>query len=99
MTMDLIAEVRKRLNAADPSLAARFDIAFKDSNGMSEERQMAELNDYWRHQFGLLTECTIEVRSKLVDNIQADWWLSNFDRYVIKKAVKYGLPYADLTVR
>lgn len=93
----LTQAVHNKLLEASPELAARFRVTF-NAHGLTPEQEMLELTEYWHHQFGLLNIDTLEVRSKLINNIKPEWWLSNFDNYVIKYVIKYNIPFANLTV-
>lgn len=55
-------------------------------------QQIAELNWFWRLNLGLLSNDTICERSALIDNIDSNVWLDNFEKYVLPTVVNEELP-------
>lgn len=99
MQHNLINLVYDRLHAADSKLAQRYwkdAIMYEDDNDLI---QMKWLNSYWQKHLGLLDVDTINVRSKLIGDIKPEYWISNFNRYVLNTVVTHGVPFGAVVVK
>jgi hypothetical protein len=96
---DLAAELFARLQSRSPEHAERFRALFTNQHpGWSagnlppHDVQIREINEFWRIQLGMLSEDTLHARSCIVDNLEPDVWLSNFDRYIMEAVLYQPIP-------
>lgn len=99
LARNLAAELHGRLRNRSPDHAQRFEVMFMSRHAQwqlgalpPESEQMRIINDFWRVQIGLMDNDTLTIRSCLVDGLDPNVWLRNFDRYVAQYVTQYALP-------
>jgi hypothetical protein len=99
MTRNLPLDLYELLLKYSPAHAERWNALFirdelhwPSGELPSVEEQIQTMNNFWRHQLGMLNVDTIKVRSFLIDNISPDYWIQNFEKYVLKTVLKHTLP-------
>lgn len=87
---DLAFELFSRLRHRSVPHAERFEALFINQHpGWTHGplpnllQQMRAMNEFWRVQLGLLSRDTLYVRSCIVDDLEVEDWLRNFERYVM----------------
>lgn len=87
---DLAHELFSRLRHRSVVHAERFEALFINQHPgwthgplPSLIQQMRAMNEFWRVQLGLLDSDTLYVRSCIVDGLNVEDWLRNFERYVM----------------
>lgn len=91
----LIDELHKLFLKRDVNIASRWEALFGKLRGSSASisNQMLHINSFWRLQIGLLKDQdTFMCRQAIVDDIDLDIWLRNYELYVLPTIVKNNLP-------
>lgn len=87
---DLAAELFSRLRHRSASHAERFETLFTRQHPgwqqhqlPSANEQMWAMNEFWRVQLGLLQQDTLHARSCIMDDLEVEDWLRNFERHIL----------------
>jgi len=96
---DLASEIFSRLQSRSPNHAERWKALFINQHpGWTHgplpavNEQIREINEFWRMQLGMLTSDTLHARSCIMDNLDPDVWLRNFERYVMNAVLFEPIP-------
>ena len=96
---DLAKEHARQLAKHSSSAAERFQSLFLQVHPgwiygplPSMDQQTRELNRFWRLNLGMLSVNTFSERSSLINDIQPEYWLDNFERYVLPTVIENQLP-------
>ena len=96
---DLATELFNRLHAKSPQHAERWKALFMNQHpGWTQgplpntTQQIHDINEFWRVQLGMLDRNTLHARSCIVDNLDPDMWLHNFEEYVMQSVLIQTLP-------
>ncbi|MFS8300047.1 hypothetical protein ACMG5L_21910 [Escherichia coli] len=81
---ELIDVITQTIASHQPAIAEQFkhDLLARVPEYMTLEHAQAEINRYWRLQFGVLEVSTFSVRECLLDNQPIKGWIHNFRDYV-----------------
>jgi len=96
---DIAGELFARLQSRSPNHAERWKALFINQHRAwthgplpSVNVQIREINEFWRVQLGMLTSDTMYARSCIMDNLDPDIWLRNFERYVMEVVLYEPIP-------
>lgn len=87
---DLASELFSRLRHRSVGHAERFETLFiRQHPGWTFGPlptlgiQMRAMNEFWRVQLGLLDQDTLHARSCIMDDLNVEDWLRNFERHIL----------------
>lgn len=87
---DLAAELFSRLRRRSVNHAERFETMFVRQHPAWQlgtlpplGEQMRAMNEFWRVQLGLLQQDTLHARSCIMDNLEVEDWLRNFEGHIL----------------
>lgn len=96
MESNLSSTVKAVIAKRSISAAERFELMFvakyPDQPNKTIEQQLNEVNTFWRIQLGKLPIDTKKERECLINQIQINDWLRNFDDCVADTIVNNNLP-------
>lgn len=76
----------------DSNIGNRFDKRFIVRESETLDKELTNLNQFWRVQLGLLNIDTSSARECLIDDISREDWLRLFNEHVIPIIIEADLP-------
>lgn len=94
-TRDVAVELYNLLYTHSKDHAERLRSGFIETRTLpllDEDKQIQQLNQFWRYELGSLPIDTIKERSALCESVSVEVWIANFKKYIFPTIVKYTCP-------